>query len=576
MRGWAAYFMAWLLALVAAPALAGGPSHEAVPAAASPDCIAVMERGEPLAALAGAPERWRCGAATESLTAGQVAIRFPVDRLRSDTMFGTRPSIFDGLTIGILAGDRVIAEQHFDGHAMIAAHNGRLTLVPVPDLGTAAGVRPDSVVVVFHHPSTRALVADARLYPGDPTVGHAGMTQLLLAAIVCGMLLMPLAFNAAYYRVLREKFVLWHLVVSCGLLLQCLLTSGILSHFMDLPLPLFSRLTNVSFAISVASAAAFCAAFIEPDKLHPRLRTGLYLAGGQVLAVSLIDITIPNAFGAIQTVFYYLSFLPVLVLFIAVMIDASRRGSRAVRYQIIGWTPFLVVGVIRIATMVLPITKPSEAMNLFYFAMVVESIATSLGVADRFMIIRRQRDRALSRATSLEMLSERDDLTGLYNRRALEGPLGNFEAQRFTGMALFDLDHFKRVNDTHGHAVGDAVLRTVASVLDGHEDSIALRLGGEEFMLLLRGDHVSLRVERLRESIPVRIAREVTELETLVTSSAGLVEAVPGAALDNAFPVLYRKADDLLYEAKHNGRNLLASMVLRPGKAEIVADAAAA
>ena len=98
-------------------------------------------------------------------------------------------------------------------------------------------------------------------------------------------------------------------------------------------------------------------------------------------------------------------------------------------------------------------------------------------------------------------------------------------------------------------------------MLAGHEGAVALRMGGEEFLLLLRGDDVAQRVERLREAIPVRIAREVEELEMLVTASAGLVICTSGCDVGTDFAALYREADDLLYEAKHNGRNLLASAV---------------
>lgn len=580
MRGWAAYLLALLLALTGAQALAvvraeAAPvaHHDAGSQLRAPDphrlsvpvrgCLSTLAAGEGLADLLRADRRWLCQSDGKILTADRVAVRFRVDPAQPPVVFGTRPTLFEGLTLAVVSGGKIAAQSRFVDDELVAAHNGRLVLVPLPQV--EEGAAADYVIAVFERPSTRGLIADARVFARDPTVGHEAMMNLLLAAIVCGMLVMPLAFNAAYYRVLREKFVLWHLVVTCGLLTQCLLTSGILSHFVEIPVPVFSRLINVSFAMSVASAAAFCAAFIEPHKLHPRLRTGLYIAAAQVLALSLIDIALPNVFGPLQAVFFYLAYLPILFLFIAVMIDATRRGSRAAKYQIIGWTPFLLVGCIRIVTMVMPVMTPNEAMSLFYLAMVVESVATLLGVADRFMLIRRQRDRAVSRASSLEALSERDDLTGLYNRRALDGALGDFHAQGFTGFALLDLDNFKRVNDNHGHAVGDAVLRTAATVLADHPDAVALRLGGEEFLLLLRGDNVAERVERLREAIPVRIARKVTQLEALVTASAGLIEVEAERTIGNDFVALYRAADDLLYEAKHNGRNLLAARRLGAG-----------
>jgi diguanylate cyclase (GGDEF)-like protein len=129
--------------------------------------------------------------------------------------------------------------------------------------------------------------------------------------------------------------------------------------------------------------------------------------------------------------------------------------------------------------------------------------------------------------------------------------------------ALVDLDHFKRVNDSHGHDTGDAVLRTVAGALEQCSDAIAFRLGGEEFLLLMRGEKSEARAEALRQSIPVRIAREVDGLHHMVTASIGLV-VVPQGALPNAgFADIYRYADRLLYEAKETGRNRLVSERLR-------------
>lgn len=553
MRGWAAYAMVLLWALFAVPAAA---AVDGTVVSSRSNCHASASDDETLAAVLADDARWRCDGGEPGLGSDRALLRFTVAPGEAPRFFATRPSMFEGLTLVVKRDGRMLAAKSLAAMDIAAGPHGERFLAELPT-ETAPG---DLVVAVFDRPTTRGLFTDARLHSADPVESHATVRALLLAALVCGMLFMPLAFNAAYYRVLREKFVLWHLAVTSGLLVQCLLTSGIVGHFVSLPVPVHARLTILSFGISVAAAAAFCASFIEPRKLHPRLRSGLYLAAGQVLAVSLAHTFLPNVLRSVQTPLYYASFIPVLAIFMAAMVDAWRRGSRAVRYQIVGWAPFMAMGVIRIGTMLNPAVAQDEAMNLFYIAMVIESIATSLGVADRFMIIKRQRDRAVTRAASLEHLSERDDLTGLYNRRALDGSLGDFERQGFTGFALFDLDNFKRVNDTHGHAVGDAVLRTVAGVLNSHPDAVALRMGGEEFLLLLSGPDVSQRVERLREAIPVRIAREVAELELLVTSSAGLVEWTSGPVPEGDFETLYRTADDLLYEAKHNGRNMLAAV----------------
>ena len=564
--------MLWMVALAAGPAATAATTAHGGPGAAQrSDCHASAAAGETIAAIVADHARWRCGGGEPSLASDRAVLQFTQGAGEPMRFFATRPSWFDGLTLAVVRNGSVVAQRYFAAETLPAGPLPDRFLTPLP----ARPEADDLLLVVIDRPAARGLIGDARMLASDPGNGREATKALLLAAMVCGMLIMPLAFNAAYFRVLRERFVLWHLAVTSGLLVQCLLTSGIVGHFIDVPIPLYRSLVTLSFGVSVAAAAGFCASFIEPRKLDPRLRIALYVVAAQVLVISLVHSILPPFLGPSQSMVYYLSFIPVLVVLCLAMADAWRRGSRAARYQVVGWTPFLLVGAIRIATMLMPSLDQNEVMDLFYVAMVVESIATSLGVGDRFMMIKRQRDRALRRAQSLEHLSERDDLTGLYNRRALDGRLGDFAIQKFTGFALFDLDNFKRVNDTHGHAAGDAVLRVVASVLDGHDGAVALRMGGEEFLLLLHGEAVAERVERLREAIPVRIAREVAELEVLVTASAGLVEAAPGGDIGSDFVKLYRTADDLLYEAKHNGRNLLAATALRAAVPPVLDSAAA-
>jgi len=111
--------------------------------------------------------------------------------------------------------------------------------------------------------------------------------------------------------------------------------------------------------------------------------------------------------------------------------------------------------------------------------------------------------------------------------------------------------------------VGDQVLQTIASILREDEHSIAMRLGGEEFLLLMRGADTERRAEHLRRSIPLRVAREITDLDMLVTASMGLVTIPRNAMPDAQLADIYSRADMLLYEAKRNGRNRMLSEKLR-------------
>ena len=248
---------------------------------------------------------------------------------------------------------------------------------------------------------------------------------------------------------------------------------------------------------------------------------------------------------------YYASFLPFIALLGWTMTTAAMRGSRTVWFQIVGWAPLITMGIVRIASMLGATDAPMGLMTLQHFSIAFEVLVTTLGAADRFMAIKDQRDRALTQARILESLAERDPLTGLYNRRGFEERYTRLVLDGFDTMALLDLDHFKSINDTRGHATGDSVLRAVAVALMPDEDTVVVRIGGEEFLLLLRGSNAAERAERRRQAIPARVAAEVPLLDRPVTASMGLVSDAPAMRFND----LYRQCDRLLYEAKAAGRN---------------------
>jgi diguanylate cyclase (GGDEF)-like protein len=155
----------------------------------------------------------------------------------------------------------------------------------------------------------------------------------------------------------------------------------------------------------------------------------------------------------------------------------------------------------------------------------------------------------------------RDPLTGLYNRRQLEEGLHRevLRARRIgagVGVMAIDVDHFKRVNDTLGHEVGDIALRGIAEVLAScvREEDIACRAGGEEFVIILPGTGKTAlrsRADALRKTIEqARIPAGDGTLK--LTVSIGLA-SFPSYG-DSGQAVL-RAADVALYKAKATGRN---------------------
>lgn len=175
----------------------------------------------------------------------------------------------------------------------------------------------------------------------------------------------------------------------------------------------------------------------------------------------------------------------------------------------------------------------------------------------------RAKDKELSAALSvMQKLATYDDLTGLFNRRALLARLQEEveRARRIVhplSVIMIDLDHFKQINDGHGHLAGDVVLHGVGKFLRNRlrvTDS-AGRYGGEEICLVLPGtslDDAAAVAEKLRQAL---MATEfVTASGSLaVTASFGIAAGQPGPELDPE--ALLAAADIALYRAKENGRN---------------------
>jgi diguanylate cyclase (GGDEF)-like protein len=156
-----------------------------------------------------------------------------------------------------------------------------------------------------------------------------------------------------------------------------------------------------------------------------------------------------------------------------------------------------------------------------------------------------------------------DPLTGMLNRNSLKDRTVELahQSQRTgqpVGLIVGDLDHFKQVNDSHGHAIGDAVLQDVAYVLRKQLRAfdLAYRIGGEEFLVLLPGANLeqsAAMAERLRQGV----LADTVGGGLRVAMSFGVSASARGAAFD--YQRVCEEADAALYEAKRRGRNLVCS-----------------
>ena len=161
-----------------------------------------------------------------------------------------------------------------------------------------------------------------------------------------------------------------------------------------------------------------------------------------------------------------------------------------------------------------------------------------------------------------QVLASRDPLTGFLNRRALTDEGGTLLTRtlkrgKTLAVLMLDLDHFKNVNDVHGHAVGDALLKNVSSEVTAlvPPSSIAARLGGDEFAIAFAYDAGNPEVvERVAQSIVARLGEPFDAQGTFVHISCSVGIARSETDADN-MDALMRRADIAMYAAKHQGRN---------------------
>ena len=239
----------------------------------------------------------------------------------------------------------------------------------------------------------------------------------------------------------------------------------------------------------------------------------------------------------------------------------SPRASRA-----LGLLAVTLLGLVMLAmaTYAPQVFDPTIETIHFVFAAVILPVISMLAgdlssMRTRLKLQKSELQDALAR---IHKLATRDDLTGLINRRHMEelAALEQRRAQRSGSqpcLCLLDIDHFKRINDAHGHAAGDDVLRLFArhAAASMRETDVLARWGGEEFLVMLpdtRPDEARVGVERLRRVLS-RDEAWGPQAHMRVSFSAGLTAWRPGEPLRDALA----RADHALYQAKASGRDRL-------------------
>jgi diguanylate cyclase (GGDEF)-like protein len=201
------------------------------------------------------------------------------------------------------------------------------------------------------------------------------------------------------------------------------------------------------------------------------------------------------------------------------------------------------------------ITKPFQAQELI----------ARVAIGQRILKFQKELEESKEK---LYQLATCDSLTGLLNRRALYKDLDKILEERKkilqpVGLALLDIDHFKKINDSFGHQIGDKVLAEVAKIIESNlrESDIVARWGGEEFCIVFPGlqEDESMKIlDRIRAQIEKSvIVLDAKSVKVSVKISGGLAVAFNGKGLYE-IDELICQADQALYKAKEIGRNRIA------------------
>lgn len=300
----------------------------------------------------------------------------------------------------------------------------------------------------------------------------------------------------------------------------------------------------------------FSAWFLDIKNSLPRFHRIIMTACLSIAIALIISILLGDILTVLLLVFSVVFLFALGMMFVGIL--ASLDGNKSSYY-------FLVAALLGAggATMTCATVWGVLPYSAFTYAsveigMMFETAIFALALASRLKLINREKDVA-------ENLARLNPLTGLFNRRAfLESSLPIWRAGLRSGrdmaMIVMDVDKFKRINDVHGHAIGDNVLKAIFRAL-GEEvrgGDIIARWGGEEFIIFLPETNLAMTVvvaERYRllmESISLSVGDHVISF----TASFGVATKSPDEV---SLETLISKADEKLYDAKAHGRNVVVS-----------------
>lgn len=372
-------------------------------------------------------------------------------------------------------------------------------------------------------------------------------------ALMVGMLLALVFYNGLlYFATSRKENIFYSLYLISGLV-WIALSYGLVASVFDVYGDAIFRL-NLSLFTMPIFLLLFMMAIFETKIFYPtehRFLQGLIVLLGGTLIWGLFDIS-----GALKPASSLAALMMVVTL--TVGISLYRKGHPLAKYFLLGHSLFVVfngIAVLFYKGLIEPSYLSSHGVGI---GIMLEALTLAFVISHRIKLledIRASQDELKKQAST-------DPLTRLYNRRFFF-PEANYllDLAKSTctpmSVMILDIDHFKRVNDSHGHACGDQVIIKLATTLkeQSRPTDLIARFGGEEFVILLPGTDM-LQATQCAERI--RVAVQALHVTSNVSETIRVEISIGVAELDTeqeSIESALARADRALYQAKNNGRN---------------------
>ncbi|MDO6460704.1 diguanylate cyclase [Granulosicoccaceae sp. 1_MG-2023] len=438
-----------------------------------------------------------------------------------------------------------------------------------------------------------------RLWTNQAFAEVAGFEQFIFG-LYYGAMLALLAYNLLLTPWLRDSVYVYYVGYLAFFALFQLNINGYAPQFLWPHARDFGLYVLPPLICTAAFLAhRFSIGLLEVEKRLPDQWPAMQILARVMLASAFITALLPYPVAinvAISTVLAMLYYFYLAVL-------ALKAGVTVARYYLLAWTTFLLgAGIYALKSQGL---IPSNAIteHMLQVGSVMEVLLLSFAMANRFRKLEEENKRISTEANQnlevrveertrelknvleelsvanarLESLNNTDTLTGVNNRAFFESHFeyvwnNTLRANESISIMMIDVDHFKPINDTYGHLIGDEVLISVAQTikksLSRNTDQMA-RYGGEEFVVVLpstRIEGAAVVAERIRLNVS-EVNTSMFGLMDSVTVSIGVASVAPGQTLLSPRELI-DQADRALYHAKNTGRNQVATFDAAAGSAE--------